>query len=121
MRLRLIIVAALLTLAPSNHPLRAQRTQEAAALPFNGAPYRVGERLTYNVSFSNFNTAAHVEMLVVGRGSFFNRDGLQLRAHVETTGIVNAALYSINNDYTSYVDAATGLPFRTQQVVREAG
>jgi hypothetical protein len=99
----------------------AQRTNEAAPLPFNSAPYRVGERLTYNVSFSNFNTAAHVELLVGARGNFFNRDGLQLRAHVETTGVVSAALYSINNDYTSYVDATSGLPFRTQQVIREAG
>jgi hypothetical protein len=98
-----------------------QRAVEAAALPFNAAPYRVGERLTYNVSFSNFNTAAHVEMVVAGRGSFFNREGLQLRAHVETVGVVSAALYSLNNDYTSYVDAGSGLPFRSQQVIREAG
>jgi hypothetical protein len=99
----------------------AQVFGEPGALPFSGAPYRVGERLSYNVSFSNFNTAAHVELFVAGRGNFFNREGLQLRAHVETTGVVSAALYSINNDYTSYVDASSGLPFRTQQVIREAG
>src|SRR5205085_679211 len=29
--------------------------------------------------------------------------------------------YSINNDYTSYIDPQTGIPFRTQQVIREAG
>jgi hypothetical protein len=99
----------------------AQDNGEIISLPFNSAPYRVGERLSYNVSFSNFNTAAHVELFVAGRGNFFNHEGLQLRAHVETTGIVSAALYSINNDYTSYVDATSGLPFRTQQVIREAG
>ncbi|MEA2172990.1 MAG: hypothetical protein QOD00_582 [Blastocatellia bacterium] len=98
-----------------------QRTGEMVPLPFNSAPYRIGERLTYNVSFSNFNTAAHVELFVAGRGNFFNREGLQLRAHVETTGVVSAALYSINNDYTSYVDQNSGLPFRTQQLIREAG
>jgi hypothetical protein len=102
-------------------PARAQRNRDITTLPFNSAPYRLGERLTYNVSFSNFNSAAHVELFVAGRGSFFGRDGLQIRAHVETTGIVNAALYSINNDYTSYVDPNTGLPFRTQQLIREAG
>jgi hypothetical protein len=58
---------------------------------------------------------------VAERGTFFTRDALQLRAHVETTGVVNAALYSINNDYTSYIDPESGIPFRTQQVIREGG
>ena len=102
-------------------PLAAQRRSDPVEIPFSQAPYRVGERLTYNVSFSSFQNAAHVELLVAGRGTFFNREGLQLRAHVETTEIINAALYSINNDYTTYVDPASGQPFRTQQVIREGG
>lgn len=82
--------------------------------------YRVGERLTYNVSFSNFISAGHVELYVASHGSFFGREGIQLRAHVETTGVVSAALYAINNDYITYVDPQTGLPFHAQQIVREA-
>ncbi|MGH9902843.1 MAG: DUF3108 domain-containing protein, partial [Pyrinomonadaceae bacterium] len=81
--------------------------------------YRVGERLTYTVSFSNFPVAAHVELFVAGRSTFSGREGVQLRAHVETAGVVSAALYSVNNDYVSYVDPATGLPFRVEQVVRD--
>jgi len=99
----------------------AQSGNETANIPFSKSPYQVGEQLTYHVSFSNFINAAHVQMIVAGRGTFFTRDGLQLRAHVETTGVVNAALYSINNDYTSYIDPESGLPFRSQQVIREAG
>jgi hypothetical protein len=103
-------------------PIFAQRREETVDISTASKPlYRVGERLTYNVSFSNFVDAAHVEMLVAEHGTFFTRDGLQLRAHVETTGVVNAALYSINNDYTTYVDPSSGLPFRTQQVIREGG
>src|SRR5439155_19941454 len=94
---------------------------EATQAPFNDAAYRLGERLTYNVEFSHYVSAAHIELFVAARGSFFDRDGIQLRAHVETVGIVNAALLSINNDYTTYVDPQTGLPYRAQQVVREAG
>ncbi|HEY0005511.1 MAG TPA: DUF3108 domain-containing protein [Pyrinomonadaceae bacterium] len=120
MRFRLAVPAVLLLLVWLA-PASAQRADDAAFLPFNSSPYRVGERLTYNVSFSNFNSAAHVELLIAGRGNFYGREGLQIRAHVETTGIVNAALYSINNDYISYIDAGTGLPFRTQQMIREAG
>jgi hypothetical protein len=99
----------------------AQQKSEAAPAPFSPTAYRVGERLTYNVDFSHFISAAHVELFVAARGTFFNRDGIQLRAHVETTGVVNAALLSLNNDYTTYIDPQTGLPYRAQQVVREAG
>ena len=101
--------------------IAAQQKIEATQAPFNDAAYRLGERLTYNVEFSHYASAAHIEMFVAARGTFFDRDGIQLRAHVETVGIVNAALLSINNDYTTYVDPQTGLPYRAQRVVREAG
>ncbi len=101
--------------------IAAQQKSEATQAPLNEAAYRVGERLTYNVDFSHFVSAAHVELFVAGRGNYFNRNGIQLHAHVETVGLVNVALYSINNDYTTFVDARTGLPYRAQQVMREAG
>ena len=118
MKSTLLILTTLLLLFT---PVAGQRAEVVNNISFAESPYRVGERLTYHVTFSNFINAAHVEMLIAARGTFFNRDALQLRAHVETTGVVNAALYSINNDYTSYVDPNTGLPFRTQQVIREGG
>ncbi|CAN5447294.1 hypothetical protein BH20ACI3_BH20ACI3_21120 [soil metagenome] len=98
----------------------AQSKTDSVSLPFFAAPYRTGERLTYNVSFSNVISAAHVELQVGARDVFFGREGIQLRAHVETTGVIHAALFAINNDYFTYVDAATGLPFHSQQVIREA-
>jgi hypothetical protein len=91
-----------------------------AGVGFSPSPYRVGEKLTYNVSFSNFPSAAHVEVEVVSHGTHFGREAIQLRAHVETTGVVNVALFAINNDYLSYVDPANGLPFRLEEKVRDA-
>lgn len=91
-----------------------------SAQGFSTSPYRVGERLTYNVSFSNFPSAAHVEVEVVSRGMHFGRDAVQLRAHVETTGVINVALFAINNDYVSYVDPNSGLPFRSEETARDA-
>jgi len=87
---------------------------------FSTAPYRVGERLTYNVSFSNFPDAAHVEVEIMSRGMHFGREAIQLRAHVETNGVINVALYAINSDYTTYIDPATGLPFRVEESARDA-
>ena len=94
-------------------PLFAQENGGANPFPLSQSPYRVGERLTYNVAFSNFPSAAHVELEVVARGSFYGREAIQLRAHVETTGVVNVALYALNTDYVTYVDTETGLPFRS--------
>ncbi|HYX29738.1 MAG TPA: DUF3108 domain-containing protein [Pyrinomonadaceae bacterium] len=93
----------------------------ATDAPFNINAYRVGERLTYNVNYSKFVSAAHIELLVAGRDKFFGRDGIQLRAHVETNGVINVALLAINNDYTTYIFPETGLPYRAQHVVRQAG
>jgi hypothetical protein len=101
-------------------PLVAQEKEAATPLAFSQSPYRIGERLTYNVSFSNFPSAAHVEVEIVSRGNFFGRDAIQLRGHVETDGVINVALYAINNDYVTYIDPGTGLPFRSQESARDA-
>ncbi len=101
--------------------IAAQKKPDISETPFNANAVRVGERLTYNVNYSQFVSAAHIELFVAGRGTFYGHEGIQLRAHVETTGVVNVALLSINNDYTTYIYPDSGLPYRTQQVVREAG
>lgn len=90
------------------------------AYPFSQAPYQIGERLTYNVSYSNFPSAAHAALHIVSRGVHHGRDAIELRAHIETTGVVNVALLALNNDYTSYVDPSTGLPFRSEETTRDA-
>ncbi|MFN2493527.1 MAG: DUF3108 domain-containing protein [Pyrinomonadaceae bacterium] len=113
--MKLAAACLLLVFGAFSLPSHAQRAPDP--IPVS---YRVGEHLTYNVSFSNFISAAHVELLVAARGTFFGRDAIQLKGHVETTGVVNAALFAINNDYITYVDATTSLPFRGQQIVREA-
>ncbi len=91
-----------------------------SSIPFSTAPYQVGERLTYIVSYSNFPSAAHVEVQIVSRGDFFGRDAIQLYGHAETTEVINVALFAINNDYTTFIDPTTGLPFRSQLVVHNA-
>ena len=112
------LAAALATLCLCAAAL-AQARGDVGGSPFNDAPYRVGEHLTYTVAFSNFPTAAHVELLVAGRGQLYGREGVELHAHVETIGVVSAALYALDNTYVTFVDPATGLPYRAQRVIRE--
>ena len=111
-----ILLFLLLALPPN---ALGQRKGEIASLPFSPAPYRVGERLTFDISFSNFISAAHVEIRVVALGNFFGREAVLLRGHVETTGVVSVALFAINDDYISYVDPQTGLPYRSELVARD--
>ena len=118
--LKLATACLLLVLGAFVLPVSAQQTDRPAYQPFSPAPYRVGERLTYNVSFSNFISAAHLEIFVAARGTFFGREGIKLNAHVETNGVINAALFAINNDYTTYIDPTSGLPFRGEQKIRQA-
>lgn len=121
MKRKLTIPAVIIIALTVCVPLAAQTEKNVANISFSPGIYRVGERLTYNVSFSSFINAAHIELFVANGGTLFDRPGLELRAHVETTEVVNVALYTINNDYTSFIDPATGIPFRSTQVIREGG
>jgi hypothetical protein len=116
----LLTTALLAALCLSATAARAQQVRvDTAALPFSQAPYAVGERLTYTVSFSNFPTAAHVQMEVAGRGQLYGREGVELRAHAETIGVVSAALYALNDSYAAFVDPSNGIPYRVSQSIRE--
>lgn len=117
--LKLATACLLLVLGAFVLPVSAQQTEDPTYQPFSPAPYRVGERLTYNVSFSSFIAAAHLELMVASQGTFFGREGIKLTAHAETNGVVSAALFAINNDYVAYVDPTTGQPFRSEQVIRQ--
>jgi hypothetical protein len=119
LNLRIIPSLGILLLALA-FPVLAQNGNGSGSFPFSPAPYKIGERLTYDVSFSNFMSIAHVEVQVVSRGTFLQREGIQLRAHAQTSGVVNVALFSLNNDYTTYVDPDTGLPFHSQEIIRDA-
>ncbi|HEX7957989.1 MAG TPA: DUF3108 domain-containing protein, partial [Pyrinomonadaceae bacterium] len=122
--LRILSAAALsaLCLCAAALGQKQQQTRaDAASSPFSPAPYAAGERLTYTVSFSSFPTAAHVEMRVGERGQLYGREGVELRAHVETIGVVSAALYALNNDYWTFVEPLTGLPYRANQSIRQGG
>jgi hypothetical protein len=120
-RLPCLLLFTILAIAVALPATAQKNSNEITSVPFSQAPYRVGEKLTYNVTFANFINAAHVELFVAGRGIFYNREGIELKGHVETTGIVSAALVALNNDYTSYVDPRSGQPYRAQQVVRQGG
>ncbi len=43
-------------------------------------PFRIGERLTFNISFEQYDNAAYAEIHAVSRGKLGERDAVELRA-----------------------------------------
>jgi hypothetical protein len=74
------------------------------------APFRVGERLTYNVSFGKFNNVAYAETYVVSRGRIGEKDVVEIRSKFKTLDLVSAAFYSVNESRVTFASPETGLP-----------
>jgi hypothetical protein len=80
--------------------------------PSNGPSLRIGEKLTFNVSWSNFVTAGRLELELVSQGAYFDRPGYQLRTRATTVGAVRTLFLELDDLYTSYVATGTMLPYR---------
>lgn len=81
-------------------------------------PFRVGERLSYNVSFGKITDAAYAEFFVVSRGKLSGRDAVELQGKFKTTNLVSA-FYLLDEIRISYASAETGLPLYTRLVSNE--
>jgi hypothetical protein len=86
---------------------------------FDGAPFVVGERLVYSVSWGGFGTAARIESEVAERGQFFGHESYQIRTKVETIGQVRSLFGDLDNQYTSYLSLNTSLPHRVVTSIRQ--
>jgi len=86
----------------------AQVTAETDVNP--SARFRVGERLTYNVSLGKFTDAAYAETEVVSRGDLSGREVVELRSTLKTLGVVSAAFFQFDEKRTVFVAPDSGLP-----------
>lgn len=98
-------------------PPRPDRTEQVEGA--GGAPFAVGESLTYNVSWTTYPTAARLEIEVAGRGAFFGVEGFELRTRVETSSAIRSLFLDLDSQYTSYVDAQKLLPHRLENSIRQ--
>ncbi len=84
-------------------------------------PFKIGERLTYTISFSNFNEAAFAETHVVSNGKFKGKEAIKIAAKAKTTNFVGATFFSVDEERSIYFSPETGLPFSLQKTVTEVG
>lgn len=100
-------------------PPKAEPPKPVLNAPASTRPFQVGEKLSFNVSWANFVTAARLELEVTGQGAFFGQQGYQLSTKVATLGYVRTLFNEIDNQYISYIDARTLLPYRTDNATRQ--
>lgn len=92
-----------------------------AAKTGSSGPFNIGERLTYNISFSNFNTAAYAETYVVSQGKYGTRDAVYLQGKFKTTDLVSAAFFSVDETRQTLVASDTGMPLLCKRIFNEGG
>ncbi len=90
-----------------------------AATAADNAPFGVGERLLFNVTWLNFPSAARLEMEVAEQGQFFGQESFQIKTKVETTGRVRSLFALVDNQYTTYINSNNAIPFRLVYLTRE--
>jgi len=83
-------------------------------------PFRIGERLTYSISFERYTDVAYAELTVVSRGKLGDRDAVELRSKIKTLDILNAAFYSLDESRVVFASAETGLPLYVTRTVNSS-
>ena len=96
------------------------------ALPQNsteagGTPFRLGEKLTYNVSFERFSNVAYGEIYVASRGRLADKDAIELHARFKTLDFVSSAFFLVDETRTTFASAETGLPLFTSRTLNPGG
>ncbi len=72
--------------------------------------FRIGEKLTYNISFGKIPNAGYAETHVVSRGKISGKDAVEIRAKVKTLDLVSAAFFMFDESRTTFAAPDTGLP-----------
>lgn len=78
--------------------------------------FRVGEKLTYQISFDRFTDVGYAELYVASAGKLAGRDAVEVRARVKTQDFVSAAFFLVDQSRTIYAAPDTGLPMYLSNV-----
>jgi len=84
--------------------------QEPSKVTTTPSGIRIGERLTYNISFQRYNDVGYFETYAVSRGKLGDVDAVELRMKLKTSGLLSAAFYQIDEARTTFASPETGSP-----------
>lgn len=78
--------------------------------------FRIGEKITYSISFDRFNDVAYAELYTASRGALQGKDAVELRWKLRTLDLTSAAFYEIDEERTVFASPADGLPLLVKRV-----
>jgi hypothetical protein len=81
---------------------------------------RIGEKITYNLSFNKFRDVGYAEIFCVSKGKLEEKDAIELRAKWRTSDLVSAAYYLFDESKTTFVSTETGFPLFTKRVINDS-
>jgi hypothetical protein len=106
-RLRVVVLGALMICVTVSLIVGVTASARSA---LQTSPFRIGEKLTYQVSFGKFANAGFAELQVVSRGKMSGKRVVELRSRIKTLEFVSATFFQLDEARTVYADPDTGLP-----------
>lgn len=82
----------------------------AVTVTAQNGTFRVGEKLSYTLSFGSFKDGGYAELYAASRGKIGGREAVEIRSRMKTIGVVSASFMLIDQSRTVFADPATGLP-----------
>lgn len=79
--------------------------------------FRVGEKLSYNLSFGKFKDGGYAELYVVSNGKLSGRDAIEIRSKVKTVGLVSASFVLLDESRTIFATPENGLPLFIRRTI----
>jgi hypothetical protein len=116
----LAVALASLVWVPAPAQLKTAKAPDAAASnpPTSAAPFTVGEKLEYEVSWSSFLVAGELILETKARTSVDGIDAYHVSATAQSVGLVNLTVLKVKEVYDSFISAATLQPFRAEKSSR---
>jgi hypothetical protein len=92
---------------------RADRGTARASAP--NFALKVGERLSYAVSWSNYIVAGELTLETKSRSLLDGVEAVHVSAEAQSVGLVRALVYKVNDTYVSFINPATMRPLRAEK------
>ena len=125
MSLKTITLAlALASLVAIPAPSQVKTTRSAEATVPNppasirstvSAPFSVGEKLEYEVSWSNFLVAGELTLETKARTNIDGVDSYHVNATAQSVGLVNLTVMKVKEVYDSFINSSTLQPLRAEK------
>lgn len=78
--------------------------------------FKVGEKLTYSISYNRFQNAGYAEIHVVSRGKLNDKEAVELSGRIKTNEFVSAAYYFWDEARTTFASPGSGLPLYIRKI-----